>query len=125
MDLVETPSILQPLLLAPWPTESHLRQALALAPNPHSGQLQATSIDTYQVKTAAHAVQCRADGKADDQAREERGGSEEAEAVVRDLRRMADRRRLKKNWTQRWRTTGVRRKMATELLLKLLKVTWT
>jgi hypothetical protein len=125
MDLVETRSILQPLLLVPWPTESHLPQTLALALNPHSDQLQAVSIDTCRVKIAAHAVQYRADGKADDQAREERGGSEEAEVVVRDLRRMVDQRRLKKNWTRKWKTTGVRRKMATEPLLKPLKTTWT
>lgn len=75
----------------------------------------------YQVKTVALAVLCLADVKeAEDQALEEREAAELE--VARDLQRMDDPRRPKKNWMPRWRIIGELRKMATALRLGLLKM---
>jgi len=77
------------------------------------------SIDMSLDRIAVHAVQCRADGTVDDQAQ---GESEETveEEVVRGSRRMVDLRKLKRSWTRKWKTTGVPRKMVTDLPSKLL-----
>jgi hypothetical protein len=71
----------------------------------------AMSIDTYQVKTAARAAQCRVDVRVADQVKGVRGevaeARDEADAVARSLEGITDQRKLRSNWMQRWRTIGV------------------
>jgi hypothetical protein len=77
----------------------------------------------YQVRTAARVAPCHADVKvAGDQAQEESEEREVVEVVVRDSRRMADRRRLKKSWTPKWRITGETKILAMERQRRLLRM---
>src|SRR4051812_30756712 len=106
--------------LVRWPRESHSLPAPAPARSPQpatqtsAARYLATLIATCPARKADHAVLCPAEGKADAQVQGGREGNGVA-AAVKGLRKMADRRRHKKSWMLKWRTTGARRRMALRL----------
>jgi hypothetical protein len=85
---------------------------------------QATLTAMSRARTADPAVPCRTEETDDDQVLAGRGEIEVAE-VGRDWRKMADRRRLRRSWTLRWKIIGERRRMALRLRVPRLRMTLT
>jgi hypothetical protein len=85
----------------------------------------ATSIATYQVWAAAHAVLHHAEEMADAQVQDESVERDEEAVVVVEERislETADQRKHKRSWMLRWRIIGVEKRMGLALthLLNLL-----
>lgn len=85
------------------------------------GRLLVMLIVMSQARTADLAVPCLAGEMGAAQVPDGREGIGEAE-VARDLLRTADPRRLRRSSMQRWKTTGVPRRMVTRLRPLRLKM---